>query len=58
MSYIPQYPDHWTTESKYQQPPVPAIVVHALKANKRPIGYAPWPKDKPKKRKAARKANP
>jgi len=27
---------------------VPEIVVHALKENKRPIGFAPWPEDEPK----------
>ncbi len=30
------------------------LTVHALKENKRPIGFAPWPEEKPKpKRKPA-----
>jgi hypothetical protein len=39
----------------------PAITVHALKENKRPIGYAPWPEPaKPKRvrKPRARKAPP
>lgn len=28
----------------------PAITVHALSSNKRPVGFTPWP-DAPKKRK-------
>ena len=31
----------------------PTITVHALKENKRPIGFAPWP-EKPKQKKAKR----
>jgi len=34
----------------------PTITVHALKSNKRPIGFAPWP-DPPKKKPRA-KAKP
>lgn len=34
----------------------PTIVVHPLKRNKRPIGFAPWPQEKPaKKRRRGKK---
>lgn len=47
MSYVPQYPDHETTDwpPKYVPAPVPAITIHVLKENKRPIGFLPWPED-------------
>ncbi len=35
----------------------PAIIIHALKENKRPIGFAPWPKEAPKP-KRTRKPKP
>ena len=34
----------------------PTIVAHALKENKRPIGFAPWPEKK--KAKKAKRAKP
>lgn len=33
----------------------PTIIVHSLENNKRPIGYAPWPKAKKTKKKRAKK---
>lgn len=33
----------------------PTIVVYPLKANKRPVGFAPWPEPVKPKRKPARK---
>lgn len=37
----------------------PSVIVHALKKNKRPIGFAPWPEEqepaKSEKRKRKRK---
>ena len=33
----------------------PLIVVHALRKNKRPVGFAPWPKPKKRKRKKGKK---
>ncbi len=44
------YDDHWNTYPAYKPATAPAIVIHALKENKRPIGYAPWPEQpKPKR---------
>jgi len=36
----------------------PAITVHALKENKRPIGFAPWPEPAKPKRARKKKAPP
>lgn len=33
----------------------PSITVYALKENKRPIGFAPWPEEPTKKRKKGKK---
>ncbi len=44
MSYVRTHPNNYD----WQAPP--AITVHALKENKRPIGFAPWPEEKPKRR--------
>lgn len=35
----------------YDSASPPNIVVHALRENKRPIGYAPWPGEPKRKRK-------
>ena len=32
----------------------PTITVHALRENKRPVGFAPWPKEKKKGKRANR----
>jgi hypothetical protein len=32
------------------------IVVHALTENKRPVGFAPWPKEKKRKKKKRAKS--
>jgi hypothetical protein len=34
----------------YNYVPPPGIVIHALKGNKRPVGFAPWPKEKKKRK--------
>lgn len=59
MSYIPKAPNHESYE--YGEIPksggsVPSITIYALKENKRPVGFAPWPEPtaKPKKRKKAK----
>lgn len=53
MAYVTQYPDWWVGNAEtYSAPPPPHIVVHALKENKRPIGFAPWPKQKKRKKQA------
>lgn len=31
----------------------PSVTVHALKQNKRPVGFAPWPKAKRKKKRGS-----
>lgn len=39
-----------TKSTYYPKQTAPAITVHALKENKRPIGFAPWPEpSKPKR---------
>jgi len=55
MAYIPKplNPEHW---NQPHQPDVESpltIVVQALRENKRPIGFHPWPEQEtdPKKRK-------
>ena len=46
MTFIPNY-QNWQ-EPVRESPP--SITVYALAANKRPAGFAPWPKvSKPKK---------
>ena len=40
---------------EYQPAPHQSITIYALKENKRPIGYAPWPTEKPKRKRAPRK---
>lgn len=45
-----------TSPDDYPRLSPPAITVHALKENKRPIGYAPWPE--PVKPKRTRKPKP
>lgn len=37
-----------TEPADYPKLAPPAITAHALKENKRPIGYLPWPEDEPK----------
>ena len=40
-----------TEAANYPDQNAPHIVVHALRENKRPVGFAPWPKsEKPKKK--------
>lgn len=53
MSYVPKPLHHESFE--YGELPmsggaVPSITVHALPQNKRPVGFAPWPKRKRKKK--------
>ncbi len=51
-AYVPfkQDPrDEWDLPVPEYRPP--SVVVHALRENKRPVGFAPWPKKPPKKRK-------
>lgn len=45
-----------TRPTDYPDVAPPAITVHALKENKRPIGFAPWPENTKPKRRAPRKA--
>lgn len=33
----------------------PVVVVHALRENKRPVGFAPWPKPKKKRKRKGKK---
>jgi len=40
-----------TDNLKYPGQSPPSITVHALKENKRPIGFAPWPEEKKKRKK-------
>jgi hypothetical protein len=40
-----------TDPYNYAPHPGPSIVVHALRKNKRPVGFAPWPKERKKKKK-------
>lgn len=40
--------------AEYVPVAAPAIVVHALRENKRPIGFSPWPEEPKKKRKKKR----
>ncbi len=46
MTWIPKQPDHtaWGTEPVWPEPRLTMVTVHALNENKRPIGFAPWPK--------------
>ncbi len=56
-AHIPKYPDHWNTSLRYTPAGAPAITIHTLRENKKPIGYAPWPEEPKKPRKPrARKA--
>lgn len=34
-----------TEDTKYPYQSPPAIMIHVLKENKRPIGFAPWPEE-------------
>jgi hypothetical protein len=43
MGYIPRRPDPGTDWPPGHASTAPAIVVHALKANRKPIGFWPWP---------------
>jgi hypothetical protein len=52
MAYIPQTigPEtHWPPFAGQHAPPT--VVVHALKENRKPIGFWPWPEEPKKKRK-------
>ncbi len=53
MTYVPNHRDYdeqpWSEDR-------PSITVYPLRENRRPIGFAPWPKEKKaKKRKKSRK---
>lgn len=55
MSYVPKPVRHESFEygeiptyAAYQRG---AITVYALRENKRPVGFAPWPKQKKRKKK-------
>lgn len=51
MAYLPE---RQNPAEGYPEPDAPerlTITVHALKENKRPVGFAPWPKPKRSKRK-------
>jgi hypothetical protein len=52
MTYVPKInnPAYETTTPAVAQSSPIAITVHALKENKRPIGFAPWPKPERKQR--------
>ncbi len=40
------------SDYQYETASPPSVIVHALRENKRPIGYAPWPDEpEPVKRK-------
>lgn len=43
MACVPQYHD----SGYYRAGTAPSITIYALKENKRPIGFAPWPSDPP-----------
>lgn len=43
MSQVRSHPNDYSHQSP------PAIIIHVLKENKRPIGFAPWPKEKKRK---------
>lgn len=53
MPYVP-YIDHPMNHPPQRQSAPPHITVHALKENKRPVGFAPWP-EQPKRKRAPRK---
>lgn len=54
MSYIPKPLRHESIEygeiPMHSQHQHGSITVYALKENKRPIGFAPWPKQKKRKK--------
>jgi hypothetical protein len=41
---------YWGYDYEGTQPTMTTITVHPLKQNKRPIGFAPWPKEKKRKK--------
>jgi hypothetical protein len=59
MAYVPRHDDWQRSWGNYCPAPVPGIVVHAQKHNKRPVGFAPWPDEtgKKRKKKKARRAD-
>ena len=52
MTYVPNHQDFEPPEHQHQ----PTITVYALRENQRPVGFAPWPKQKAKKKR--KKATP
>ena len=54
MSYIPKPLHHESFEygalPMHGTHPADTITVHALTANKRPVGFAPWQKQKKRKK--------
>jgi hypothetical protein len=54
MPKITVYPDWWTERPEYKAPPPNFPIVHALRENKKPIGFWPWP-DEPKSKKKKKK---
>lgn len=54
MAYIPKPPNPEWFYVPARPTYTPAIVVHALKENRKPIGFAPWP-DEPAAPKPSKK---
>ena len=53
MGHIKRQPDHspWGRDPDWPDHPFTTIVVAALPNNRRPVGFAPWPVEEPKKKK-------
>lgn len=47
MSYVPRTSHPQVATLPRAGGAVPSVTVHALKENKRPVGFAPWPEPKP-----------
>ena len=44
-----------TNPREYESHAPHTVTIYALEANKRPVGYAPWPKEKKRKKHRKRK---